>query len=359
VRRAYATLAVSGITLIALLAMAVWLPVPYVRMAPGPTFNVIGDVNDQAVIVITGTESFPTSGELDMTTVSESGGPRGGLTFIQAMGAWFAESDAVVPSSLLYPEDVTGEDLRRRNAALFSTSESNAVAAALNYLGLPLDSQVVATAVFEDSPAEEFFLPKDRILTLDGVQIKEPTDVSETIRSKPIGTTFRFEVSREVEGSITQESFDVVSGANPDDPQVPYIGIGLGTYFAPANFDIALTVKDVGGPSAGLIFALGIVDKLTPGELTGGKAIAGSGTITPDGVVGSIGGVRQKMAGAKREGVGLFLLPERNCREAVGHIPEGLDAVPVATIAEAAGVIADWVAGKPVEGCPVSAAPGS
>ena len=357
--RAYVTLIASAISLIALVAVAVWLPVPYVRMAPGPTFNVIGEVNDQPVILITGTESYATTGELDMTTVSESGGPRGGLTFVQAMGAWFAESDAVVPSSLLYPDDITGEDLRRRNAALFSTSESNAVAAALNYLGLPLDSQVVATAVYEDSPADEFFRPKDRILTLDGVQIKEPTQVSETIRSKPIGTSFQFDVSREVSGSLTEESFAVTSAANPDDPAVPYIGVGLGMYFAPADFNIAVTVKDVGGPSAGLIFALGIIDKLTPGDLTGGKAIAGSGTITPDGAVGSIGGVRQKMAGAKREGVGLFLLPERNCREAVGHVPDGLDAVPVGTIAEAAGVIADWVAGKPVQGCPVSATSGS
>lgn len=356
-KRPIVTLLFSSIVLVGLIAAAIALPVPYVRMAPGPTFNVIGSVGDEPVIVITGTEIFPTSGALDMTTVSESGGPRGGLTFVQAIGAWFAESDAVVPASLLYPDDVTGEDLRRRNAALFSTSESNAVAAALNELGLPLTREVVATAVFDDSPAAEFFEPKDRIVSVDGIMIQEPTQVSEVVRSKPIGTPFLFEITRGA--AAESKTFTVVSAANPDDPQVPYVGIGLGVYFAPADFDIAVTVQDVGGPSAGLIFALGIVDKLTPGDLTAGRSIAGSGTITPEGEVGSIGGIRQKLAGAKRDGAELFLLPQRNCVEAVGHIPEGLTAVPVATISQARSAIQAWLAGEPVAGCPVSAPAGS
>lgn len=356
-KRSIVTLLVSGITLVLLIGAAIALPVPYVRMAPGPTFNVLGDVGEEPVIAISGTEVFPTDGALDMTTVSESGGPRGGLTFVQAIGAWFARSDAVVPASLLYPDDVTGEDLRRRGAALFSTSESNAVAAALNYLSLPLDQAVIATAVFDDSPAQEFFEPRDRILRLDGQPITEPTQVSEAIRGKPIGTSFRFDVARGTEGD--EISFDVVSQANPDDPSTPYIGIGVGTYFTPADFDVSFTLEDVGGPSAGLIFTLGIVDKLTPGELTGGRQVAGSGTITPEGEVGSIGGIRQKLAGAQRAGAELFLLPERNCTEAVGHIPDGITAVPVATVAQAATAIEAWLAGEPLRTCPVSAPSGS
>lgn len=358
-KRSLTTLIASGVALLGLIAVALALPVPYVRMAPGPTFNVIGDIGDQPVIVITGVETYPTDGALDMTTVSESGGPRGGLTFVQAIGAWFSSSDAVVPSELLYPDDVTGEDLRRRNAALFNTSESNAVAAALNYLNLPLEQDVVVTAVYEDSPAESVFQPNDRISQLNGTAITEPAQVSEAIRAEPIGTTFNFVVSREVDGVVTETAFEVTSAANPDDPNLAYIGIGLGLYFAPANFNIALSIKDVGGPSAGLIFTLGIIDILTPGELTGGRAIAGSGTITPEGEIGSIGGIRQKLAGAQREGAELFLLPERNCREAVGYIPDGVQAVPVATLADATTSIRDWLAGKPLPACPVSALPGS
>lgn len=357
--RSLVTLIASVLALVGLITVALALPVPYVRMAPGPTFNVIGTIGEQPVIVIADVQTYPTEGALDMTTVSESGGPRGGLTFVQAIGAWFSRSDAVVPTSLLYQDDVTGEDLRRRSAALFSTSESNAVAAALNYLNLPIVREVVVTAVFDESPAADVFEPRDRILRLNGITMTEPAQVSDAIRAEPVGTSFQFEIIREVNGEFLEENIDVVSAANPDDPEVAYIGIGIGLYFAPQDFSVAVSVKDVGGPSAGLIFALGIIDKLTPEDLTGGKAIAGSGTVNPEGEVGAIGGLRQKLAGAKRDGAELFLHPVPNCREAVGFIPEGVTAVPVATLAEAAQIIADWRAGKSVPACPVSAPAGS
>lgn len=330
-----------------LVVVALALPVPYVKLAPGPTFNVIGENDGEPFIRIDGTTTFPVSGNLDMTTVRESGGPRGGLTFVEAIGAWFSTADAVVPRELIYPDDVTGDEVRQRQAALFSTSESDAVGAALGYLGIPVSTEVVATAVLADAPAGEVFEARDSIVTIDGTAITEPTQVVEIVRAKPIGSTFSFEIERQGE----PVTFDIVSAENPSDPGTPYLGVSVGLFFTP-DFEIDFTLQDVGGPSAGLIFATGIVDKLTPEDLTAGGHVAGTGTIDPDGKVGPVGGIRQKLAGARDAGAELFLMPERHCAEAAGHVPDGLQVVPVTTLAQAIDAIRSWTSGEPLPACP-------
>ncbi len=341
------TLVVSLVALGILITIAVVLPVPYVKLAPGPTFNVIGDNDGEPFIRIDGTTTYPVTGNLDMTTVRESGGPRGGLTFVEAIGAWFSTADAVVPRELIYPDDVTGDEVRQRQAALFSTSESDAVGAALGYLDIPVATEVVATAVLADAPAGEFFEPRDAIVMIDGTTITEPGQVVEIVRSKPVGSSFDFEVEREGEA----DSFTIESAANPADPDNPYLGVTVGLFFTP-DFDIDFTLQDVGGPSAGLMFATGIVDKLTPEDLTAGGHVAGTGTINPDGKVGPVGGIRQKLAGARDAGAELFLMPVRHCAEAEGHVPEGLTVVPVTTLAEAIESIGAWTAGESLQECP-------
>lgn len=341
------TLLISALALALLVALALVLPVPYVKLAPGPTFNVIGESDGEPFLLIDGTTTYPVTGALDMTTVRESGGPRGGLTFIEAIGAWFSAADAVVPRELIYPDDVTGDEVRKRQAALFSTSESDAVGAALQYLDLPVATEVVATAVLQDAPAGEFFEPRDAIVSIDGQVITNPGEVVEIVQGRPIGTSFAVEVERL--GELV--SFDIVSAENPDNPGSPYLGVTVGLVFTP-EFDIDFTLQDVGGPSAGLMFTLGIIDKLTPEDLTGGGHVAGTGTIDPDGTVGPIGGIRQKLAGARNGGAELFLMPERHCAEAEGHIPDGLTVVPVATLTDAVEAVQAWVAGQPLATCP-------
>ncbi|MFM8352299.1 MAG: PDZ domain-containing protein, partial [Actinomycetales bacterium] len=195
-------LVASATSLVLLIGVALLLPVPFVKMSPGPTYNVVGEFNGVPVIDIEGTEVFPTTGSLDMTTVMESGGPRGGLTFVEAIGSWFNQADAVLPRELLYPDDVSGEDVRVRQAALFSTAESNSVAAALGYLGKPVRTELVVTAVYADTPAEGVLQPRDRILAVNGTEVSEPAQVGEAVRSEPIGTDFTFTVQRLVEGTL-------------------------------------------------------------------------------------------------------------------------------------------------------------
>lgn len=341
------TLIVSVTAVVVLVILAALLPVPYVKLAPGPTFNVIGEQDGEPFLLIDGTTTYPVTGALDMTTVRESGGPRGGLTFVEAIGAWFSAADAVVPRELIYPDDITGDEVRKRQAALFSTSESDAVGAALEYLGLPVATEVVATAVLQDAPAGEFFEPRDAIVSIDGEAITTPGQVVDIVQGKPIGSTFEFEVERLGE----PVTFEITSADNPDNPGSPYLGVTVGIVYTP-EFDIDFTLQDVGGPSAGLMFTLGIIDKLTPEDLTGGGHVAGTGTIDPDGTVGPIGGIRQKLAGARDGGAELFLMPARHCAEAQGHVPDGLTVVPVATLSEAVAAIEAWVSGESLATCP-------
>jgi len=348
------TLLASALTLVALIALAVALPVPYIRLAPGPTFNVIGEVNNEPVIAISGTQTYPTTGSLDMTTVRESGGPRGGLTFVQAIGAWFSRSDAVVPQELLYPEETTGEEIRERQARLFTVSESNAIAAALNYLELPVNRQVVIAGVFSGTPADGVLEPGDVIVSVDGASVESASQVGELVRAAPIGTSFDVVVSR----AGSQISLTLTSAENPDDAGIAYVGISIAETFA-GEFDIDLTLEDIGGPSAGLVFSLGIIDKLTAEDLLDGRAVAGSGTINPEGLVGGVGGIRQKLIAAQGAGAELFLLPQAQCTQAEGYFPDGLTAVPVQNLAEAIDVIRAWTAGESVRSCPIRAASGS
>ncbi len=340
-------LVLSAASLALLVLVALLLPVPFIRLAPGPTFNVIGDIEGQPVIAIDGTTTYPTSGQLDMTTVLESGGPRGGLTFVGALSSWFNSSDAVIPRELIYPDDVSGEDVSAEQAALFSSSESNAVGAAMHYLKEPVTEQAIVSSVTLGAPADGLLEPGDVILAVNGSAVTDPSAVSTLVRSEPVGTTFTFTVQRDGK----EQDVKVTSAPSPADPKVPYIGIGVGVISQP-DFNVSIDVGNVGGPSAGLMLSVGIVDKLTPGELAAGHVIAGTGTITPDGAVGPIGGIRQKLAGARSSGAELFVMPATHCKEAAGHVPDGLTVTPVNTLAEAVSAIENWTAGKSVPACP-------
>ena len=340
-------------TLLILLGAAMFIPVPYVMTSPGPVFNTIGEVNKIELISISGTETYPTEGELDMTTVSEYGGPQEGLDMFQAIWGWIDPDRRVVPRESVYPEGETEEENTARNVEAFSTSQSYAIAAAMDYLDQPIKEQVIVTSVGLDTPAQDKLRAGDEILTVDGVQMTTPEQVVEAVRSKPIGTDLNFSVMR----GGTKLEVVVTSGTRLDDPEteqneatIPYIGIGIDINYS-AEFEIKFGVTGVGGPSAGTLFAIGIIDKLTPGALTQGKIIAGTGTIDPDGNVGEIGGIQQKLIGARDAGAVLFLAPAGNCDEVIGHIPDGLTVAAIETLEDAMDEIEAFNAGATVTPC--------
>ena len=340
-------------TLLILLGAAMFIPVPYVMTSPGPVFNTIGEVNEIELISISGTETYPTEGELDMTTVSEYGGPQEGLDMFQAIWGWIDPDRRVVPRESVYPEGETEEENAARNVEAFSTSQSYAIAAAMDYLDQPIKEQVIVTSVGLDTPAQDKLRAGDEILTVDGVQMTTPEQVVEAVRSKPIGTDLNFSVMR----GGTKLEVVVTSETRSDDPEteqneatIPYIGIGIDINYS-AEFEIKFGVTGVGGPSAGTLFAIGIIDKLTPGALTQGKIIAGTGTIDPDGNVGEIGGIQQKLIGARDAGAVLFLAPAGNCDEVIGHIPDGLTVAAIETLEDAMDEIESFNNGDQVTAC--------
>jgi PDZ domain-containing protein len=340
-------------SLLILLGAAMFIPVPYVMTSPGPVFNTIGKIDDVELISISGTQTYPTEGELDMTTVSEYGGPQQGLDIFQAILGWLNPDKRVIPRESIYPEGETEQQNMARNAEAFSTSQSYAIAAAMDYLHQPINEKVIVTSVGLDTPAQNKLRAADEILAVDGAPMKTPEQVVSAVRAKPIGTALTFSVVRDdskLDVVVTSSSRKDDPATGEDESKIPYIGIGIDISYS-ANYAIDFGVTGVGGPSAGTMFAIGIIDKLTPGALTQGKIIAGTGTIDPQGNVGEIGGIQQKLIGARDAGAVLFLAPQSNCKDVVGHIPKGLTVASVTTLTDAMATIETFNSGKTVKPC--------
>lgn len=335
------------------LALVCWLAVlgimevvsvPYVRMAPGPMFDVLADTDGEPVIAIEGARTYPTNGRLDMTTVSERGGPFGDLTLFEAFTGWLDPSVAVVPTDILYPPDASRDAVKQAGADQFDDSQQRARVAALREVGQPVTTRPWVIDVLPDSPAEGFLEHGDVVLRVDGRPVAGPRQMVRVVQRAGPGATVTLDVRRDQ----SDRRVEVVTVANPEDPEKGYLGLRLGV-LADSPVTVDFNLDDVGGPSAGLIFALGIVDKLTPGQLLDDRFVAGTGTMADNGKVGRIGGIAQKMAAAADEGAGLFLAPAGNCDEVVASAPKGLTVVPVRTLAQARGVLEGTI---PAPQCP-------
>ena len=338
---------VSGLLLICI-ALSVGLRVPYVLMTPGPEFNTIGTIHEQPAISISGTKTYPTSGSLNMTTVSEFGGSDGGISLWQAVSGWFSTHDRVVPREYVYPDHMTKEQNKQQAAEEYASSQSYAIAAALGYLKRPVRETPVIVTVEEGAPSQGLLHAGDIVAAVDGVATSKPTEVVARVHAVKPGTPITFTVVR----NKVRSNVVVTSTHREDDPTTAadesgtsYVGIAVDSQYA-ADFGIDFGVNGVGGPSGGLMFTLGIIDMLTPGALADGRDIAGTGTITPDGVVGTIGGIQQKMLGARAHNVVLFLAPKGNCDSVLGHIPDGLTVAAVSNVSDAMTAIDDFTHGR-------------
>lgn len=325
---------VSALGTLALVAGAFVIPVNYVTEQPGPTFNTIGEYRENQLIEIEGAETYPVSGNLDMTTVSVAGGPNSTVGALGVLSVWLDDSTAVLPSDLMYPPTVTSEQVSQQNAAEMTNSQEVAQSAALTYLGEDFVEHLRVSAVAQDGPSAGLVEEADTIRRINGTEITGYQSLTAAINASP-GEELTLTVERD--GSERDLRVTPVFSSDTDS----YI---LGLYLA-RSFDFPLSVnyglQEVGGPSAGMMFALGIIDELTEGEMTGGLHFAGTGTITTDGEVGSIGGIAQKMRGSVDAGASVFLAPAENCDEVVGKVPEGLSVVKVSTLTEAVDAVTE------------------
>lgn len=317
-------------TLVLLCAMILGgslMPVPYVIEQPGPAIDVLGTYEDEQILRIDGAETHPTEGSLMMTTVSVDGGPGYHVTPVEVMSSWFDRTQAVMPRELMFPEGQTREQTALTNTVQMSTSQQGAVAVALDELDLVYEPVVLIAGVEADAPADGKLEAGDVVVSVGGQEPGDVRGVQELVAGTEPGQTVEMQVQRGEETLAVEVPTEEVEGS-------ARMGVVLAEgYDFP--MDVEITVGQIGGPSAGLMFSLSVYDQLTPGALTGGHDIAGTGTIDIEGDVGSIGGIRQKLVGAQEAGADYFLAPSANCEQVSGYEPDGLDVVAVSTFDDA------------------------
>jgi Lon-like protease len=321
------------------LLLITFLPTAYVIQQPGPVYDTLGtalsaDDEEVPLISVSGAETYPTAGTLDLLTVQVVGTPAQRPTWFELAMAWFDPSRAVLPIDRIFPPGQTAEQRSEESAALMVDSQQEATAAALTELGYDVDPRITVHALTEDSAAEGLLEPGDVLVRADDQPVTDAQSVRDIV-AEGEGAPVAFTVERDGR----EREVEVTPRESREAGETAWlVGVQLiASYDFP--IDVALQLDNVGGPSAGMMFALGIIDVLTPGELNGGADVAGTGTISATGTVGPIGGIRQKLYGALDAGAEYFLAPEANCDEVVGHVPDGLQVFSVATLEDALTVL--------------------
>lgn len=329
--RRTATLAFAAAVIVVLVAVASLLPVPYVVYSPGPMENTLGERDGEPVITIQGADTYPTDGVLNLTTVGVTPADAR-LDLLSATQAWLDPERAIVPRDLVYEPGVTSEETRERNAWLLERSQETAKVAALRELGYEVPEAVVIELVLDDTPADGTLQPGDVVEQVDGMAVTTPQDVVDAVRAHELGDTVEFVIRRDG----AEQTFALDTEAAPaEDGGHAMVGAGVGYgYEFPIQIDVNIDQR-IGGPSAGVIFALAIYDTLTPGAMLDGMYVAGTGEITGDGEVRAIGGIQQKIAAAAGDGVELFLAPASNCDDVVDARNGDMAVVSIETLDDA------------------------
>jgi Lon-like protease len=326
-RRASASL-VAVFVLIALAALSTMVGLPYVVLKPGPIQNTLGQLQGKDLYTITGAPTYPTTGALDFTTIAITGGPGYRVTVWDLLGAAIDGKEAVVKEELYFPKGVTEKQVEEQDTAMMVDSQQEAIAVALKETGHRVTEHVVIAQVAGDAPSAALLKAGDEVTAVDGKPVTGTGTVRDVISAHQPGDTIALTLLRDGKKVEVPVKTRGTGGRTT-------VGVFLGV-----RFDFPVKVKfnlgDVGGPSAGTMFALGLYDTLTPGALTGGKKVAGTGTMDFETEkVGPIGGIRQKLYGARDGGAKWFLAPAPNCDEVVGHVPDGLRIVRISSFAEA------------------------
>ena len=323
----------SKIALALLILGAFFLPAPFVMFAPGTPQNILGEA-----IKISGTQIYPTSGKLSVTSVMVTD-PDSYITGFDILYGWIDRSRAILPREEVYPDGETSADAAREGAAEMNSSQINATAAALSYLGIQSPSKLVIVDVNKVSKGYKVILPGDQILSIDDKSFLKTTELINYLGEKKPNDVVRVKFLRAGVEIIK----DIELSARDDGSA--YIGVNIQQQFD-FPFDVKIKLEETGGPSGGLIFALGVTEKLTAEDLVKNRNIAGTGTITTDGRVGPIGGIVEKLIGAQKAGVEIFFTPTRNCED-IKNLDQfekakggkRMKIVPVATLAEAVSVL--------------------
>ena len=322
--------------LLVVLVIGSLVHLPYAIESPGPTVNTLGaqleNGKQTPLITVAELPTYPTEGSLKFTTVRIQGGPGYPVNLWDVIGAWLDPARVVSPVDNLFDPDASKQQIAQENAVQMQGSQQEATAVALRAIGKPVPTHLFIASVSPTSKGKDVLKANDRLESIDGTKVTGVDSVRSALGAVKPGDTVKLVVTRG--GKQVAVSVPTIAGQNGG----AALGVLLGLdHDFPAK--VTINAGDVGGPSAGLMFSLGIYDKLTPGALTGDHQIAGTGTIDDQANVGPIGGIAQKMAGARDGGADFFLAPAANCNDVVGHIPDGLQVFKVATFDQAKAAV--------------------
>lgn len=321
---------IVAVLLLMVVLAGTYIKVPYAVEKPGPVTDTLGQLDDGSELVaVKGTKSYPTSGALYFTTVRILGGPERHITAWEWVTGHLDPDSRVVPEEEVFGRESSAQEVEKMNAALMQGSQENSIAVGMRSGGVKVAQRNLVDRIGKGMPAEGVLETQDVITSIDGTRTERVSDIVTAISDRDPGDAVRIGVRRDggQQMSLSVKTEDIGDGR---------AGIGIGiepTYDFP--YEVRIDAGSVGGPSAGMMFALAVYDRITPGPLTGGESIAGTGTIDDAAQVGPIGGIAQKMVGAKTGGATWFLAPEGNCEAVVGHVPDGLRVVPVGTFEQA------------------------
>ena len=334
------TLLIASVGTAVAIAVSVLVPVPYVILGPGPTLNTLGkDSSGQPLITISGHASYPTTGHLNLVTVSYQGCAGNRFNIFTALVAWLNPHQAVVPEGEICPAGQTQKQTQEQDTQEMTSSQSTATAAALTQLHIPYSTQVVVFQPQQGFPAYGVLKAGDVITKVDGQPVTSQGGLTRLIYAHPAGSTLTLTIIRDGQSRQVQVGTRQSGGH-------PVMGVRINEQYK-FPFQVKISVGDIGGPSAGMMFSLGIIDKLTKLDLTAGRFIAGTGEITARGQVQPIGGIQQKMVGARNAGATIFLTPAANCADTKGAVPRGLRLVKVSTLNQAVTYLEALKSGHP------------
>lgn len=328
------------ITCLGLIGVAALWPSPYVLERPGPVVNALGEISTEEgnipVVSISEIETYSATGAVQVLSVNLKGSPEHPLSWLEALPGLIDPTQILVPVREVFPNDSNAEDRDATNAALMQSSQVQATAAALQLLGEPATTQVVVASVSESGAAAGLLREGDVILSAGGSAITSVTELRSRVAEYTDDAGVPLEIVRD---GVPQEVRVTPQRESDTDP--PILGIAVSSVVE-FPFDVDIEMDRIGGPSAGLTFAIAVYELLSEDDLLGGMTVSATGTVDVDGSVGPIGGLPQKMWGASRAGSELMLFPVANCQDVPNSVPKGLQLVPVASLAEAVDAITEF-----------------
>ena len=319
------------VLLLAAFAVALIVKVPYVILRPGPAPNTLGDFDGKQVLRVSGVKTYPTSGGLHFTTVSMYGGPGNRPSAFEYLSARLESDAEIYPESDLFAPQTTQEQVKKENSAEMTGSQSAAEVVAARKAGYSVPETIQIVGIADRAAAKKMLRVGDVITTVNGVRIPDSPSLQREMKKVTAGEPVTLGITRGAKAMTFRVPTTKVDGR-------AVMGLALNPK-ASMPFRVDISVGDVGGPSAGTMFTLAIYDRVTPGALTGGKQIAGTGTMNSAGEVGPIGGIKEKVVGARKGGASSFLAPAGNCAELKGKVPDGLTVYRVATIDQAIATV--------------------